>query len=289
MRDRSDCRGCTFAPTRPRSAARIWPRATSRTWTMLRPVSRCRASCRGGSPRPSGRSGVGLTSHGPMGAEGFDDDDRRAPSRQLLGHALGEKLGRLVGTDHVLEPHRARLVPRRAVLGNAERADGRGVDDALRPPPRPPLPGCGACPPRWRDRARASRAPTAGSPRPRDTPCRTPCTAAWSEAGSSRSPSAISTAHPSSAGGLRPSRASTRTVRPPQKLADEVGADEPSAAGDERIHGGAAYAASRASESATRAEGLPRRALEPERAAARTRGTREREHRCQLGCGRRCP
>ena len=50
---------------------RMWPRATSRTWTTLRPVST--------EPiiLPSRKStiicpvGVGLTSHGPMGADGL--------------------------------------------------------------------------------------------------------------------------------------------------------------------------------------------------------------------------
>ena len=60
-----------FSPTRPRSAARMWPRATSRTWTRLRPVSSV------ANIRPFRKSttiwpvGVGFTSQGPTGAEGF--------------------------------------------------------------------------------------------------------------------------------------------------------------------------------------------------------------------------
>ncbi|OLD78760.1 MAG: hypothetical protein AUG87_00535 [Candidatus Rokubacteria bacterium 13_1_20CM_4_70_14] len=60
-----------FSPIFPRSAARRWPRATSRTCTRLSPVSRV------ANIRPSRKStiirpvGVGLTSQGPTGADGF--------------------------------------------------------------------------------------------------------------------------------------------------------------------------------------------------------------------------
>src|SRR5213594_4436589 len=60
-----------FSPTRPRSAASRWPRATSRTWTRLSPVS----TVANIFPRRKSTIicpvGVGFTSHGPMGADGF--------------------------------------------------------------------------------------------------------------------------------------------------------------------------------------------------------------------------
>src|SRR5439155_157875 len=60
-----------FSPTRPRSAARRCPRATSRTWTRLRPVASVANILPWRKSTIIRPVGVGLTSHGPTGGQGF--------------------------------------------------------------------------------------------------------------------------------------------------------------------------------------------------------------------------
>src|SRR6266849_7632881 len=70
------------------------------------------------------------------GSARIDYDNRQAAGGVFLGHALGEELRALVGPDHVVEAHGRGLGAGPALSGQSERADARGVDDALDTGPR---------------------------------------------------------------------------------------------------------------------------------------------------------
>ena len=84
---------------------------------------------------------VEIVQHHPPGGGGLHlpradgvarvDDDHGQPARgELLGHALGQKLGALVVADHVVEAHRGGLGARAPVPGESEGAHARGIDHA---------------------------------------------------------------------------------------------------------------------------------------------------------------
>ena len=105
-------------------------------------------------------------------------------------------------------------VPGRAVLGNAEGTDARGVHDAARRRPRRRPPAPRGCRRRWCDRGRRDRAPTADSRRRRGRRSarrRRPVAARRRRA--DRRPRSRPV-RPSSARRSPPARASTRTLAP---------------------------------------------------------------------------
>ncbi len=203
-----------------------------------------------------------------------------APARgQLVGHALGQELRRLVGAHHVGERGRRVLVPRPPVLRDAEGPDRRGVDDAL----RSRLGGRGsaraACRPRWRGTARPGPAPTADSRRPRGTPSALPPPPRGPRRGRPGRPPRSRPRSPRGRAGRRPGRASTRTRWPPAsssrtRLAPTKPVPPVTRASIARVHAAHEDGRRHGGEGAPASRGRGRR--RPDRARGRARRPRAR-------------
>ena len=160
-------------------------------------------------------------------------------ARRIENRALGEELRSFVVPDHGIERDRRRLIAGCAVGRYADRRDAGGVDDCAPRPRAAPPPGYCACPRRWSDTAAAGRVRRADSPRRRETAPRNRRPRGSSEAGSLRSPTAISSGRLSRLLRSEPARTSARTCQPvAQQRPRHRGADESGGARDQCPHAG---------------------------------------------------